>query len=42
MQDGAMVEEGNTADLWQSPGADYTRQLLEAIPRFEPAGKHPT
>ncbi len=38
MRDGVIVEQGTTADLWQTPQADYTRQLLDAIPRFEPHG----
>ena len=40
MFQGELVEEGTTGELWQNPKADYTRQLLEAIPRFgtAPAG----
>lgn len=38
MNDGKLVEEGTTEELWQSPKAAYTRQLLAAIPHFPSAG----
>jgi ABC-type microcin C transport system duplicated ATPase subunit YejF len=34
MHHGAVVEQGETGALWAAPQADYTRQLLSAIPRF--------
>jgi len=37
MQHGVVVEEGNTAGLLAAPAQDYTRRLLEAIPRRQPA-----
>lgn len=33
MHDGVAVESGRTDDILSKPAADYTRQLLEAIPR---------
>src|SRR5512138_870511 len=34
MKDGAKVEEGPVAELFASPRADYTRRLLDAVPRL--------
>ncbi|MBC2834293.1 ABC transporter ATP-binding protein [Paragemmobacter straminiformis] len=34
MKDGAMVEEATTADLFARPAAQYTRDLLAAVPRM--------
>ncbi|MFI6595121.1 ABC transporter ATP-binding protein [Nonomuraea sp. NPDC050536] len=33
MRQGRIVERGNTADLLREPAHDYTRALLEAVPR---------
>ncbi|KAF1046801.1 MAG: putative ABC transporter ATP-binding protein YejF [Herbaspirillum frisingense] len=37
MKQGAVVESGNTAAMLAAPAEDYTRTLLEAIPRRQPA-----
>jgi peptide/nickel transport system ATP-binding protein len=37
MQKGVCVEEGTTAELLRMPRHDYTRKLLSALPRREPA-----
>ncbi|MCW5232565.1 dipeptide ABC transporter ATP-binding protein [Verminephrobacter eiseniae] len=37
MQQGAVIEAGNTAALLAAPTQDYTRKLLAAIPRRQPA-----
>ena len=44
MKDGAYVEEGPVEDVFASPKTDYTRALLEAIPRLDRAdrGGRPT
>ncbi|ESY39367.1 ABC transporter ATP-binding protein [Mesorhizobium sp. RSR380A] len=34
MRDGRMVEEGTTSDIFVQPQADYTRELLAAVPRI--------
>jgi len=35
MKDGVIVEEGPTEDILHSPGQDYTRALLAAVPGQE-------
>ncbi len=35
MRDGAFVEEGTTADIFERPREDYTRMLLAAMPRLD-------
>ena len=37
MKQGEVVESGNTAAMLAAPAQDYTRKLLEAIPRRQPA-----
>ncbi len=39
MKDGAYVEAGPVADLFQRPQTDYTRALLAAIPRLDRADR---
>ncbi|MER8545578.1 ABC transporter ATP-binding protein [Mesorhizobium sp. M0684] len=34
MRDGRMVEQGRAADIFNRPQADYTRELLAAVPRI--------
>jgi len=34
MQKGRIVEEGSTEDIFYYPKADYTKELLEAIPKI--------
>ncbi|WP_027040147.1 ABC transporter ATP-binding protein [Mesorhizobium ciceri] len=34
MRHGRMIEEGRTADIFARPQADYTRELLAAVPRI--------
>jgi peptide/nickel transport system ATP-binding protein len=34
MRDGRMVEQGKAIDIFASPQADYTRELLAAVPRM--------
>ena len=34
MRDGRMVEQGTVADIFERPQADYTRELLAAVPRL--------
>jgi peptide/nickel transport system ATP-binding protein len=34
MRDGRMVEQGSTHDIFERPQADYTRELLAAVPRM--------
>ncbi|WP_027052866.1 ABC transporter ATP-binding protein [Mesorhizobium erdmanii] len=34
MRQGRMVEEGKTSDIFARPRADYTRELLAAVPRI--------
>jgi len=36
MRQGTVVEEGASKDLFTAPRAAYTRELLDAIPHFEP------
>lgn len=38
MRQGRIVEHGSCHDIFQAPSADYTRELLAAIPRFNPVG----
>jgi len=33
MQDGVIVEQGNTADIFANPQHNYTKRLLDAIPK---------
>ena len=35
MKDGAFVEQGTAEQVFTNPAADYTRRLLDAIPRLE-------
>jgi len=37
MQEGAVVEHGETAALFENPGHAYTRKLMEAVPGGAPA-----
>jgi len=37
MHDGQIVETGTVADVLDRPGADYTRQLLDDVPKFSAA-----
>lgn len=39
MQNGYLVEAGNTEDIFRNPGEEYTRQLIAAIPKIERGGK---
>jgi ABC-type dipeptide/oligopeptide/nickel transport system ATPase component len=39
MQKGKIVEEGSTKQVLYDPQADYTKQLMAAVPRLQPAGK---
>ncbi len=39
MKDGLYVEEGPAAQVFAAPKSDYTRALLEAIPRLEREGR---
>lgn len=34
MQKGRIVEEGNVEDIFYSPKSDYTKELLEAVPKI--------
>ncbi|MER8521766.1 MULTISPECIES: ABC transporter ATP-binding protein [unclassified Mesorhizobium] len=34
MRDGRMIEQGRAADIFNRPQADYTRELLAAVPRI--------
>jgi peptide/nickel transport system ATP-binding protein len=34
MKDGAVVESGDVAEVFRNPAQDYTRALLDAIPRL--------
>jgi oligopeptide/dipeptide ABC transporter ATP-binding protein len=38
MKDGAFVEQGTAAQVFGAPQADYTRRLLDAIPRLDGSG----
>ena len=43
MRHGRMVEEGRAAEIFARPKADYTRELLAAVPRIGTgAGRQPT
>lgn len=35
MHDGSMVETGRTEEIFRNPKEDYTRELVEAIPKLE-------
>nr|WP_246522964.1 ABC transporter ATP-binding protein [Neoroseomonas eburnea] len=37
LQQGRIIEEGDSRALFAAPCADYTRELLAAIPHFDPA-----
>ena len=37
LHDGAVVESGPSADVLLDPQADYTRQLVAAVPRLPPS-----
>jgi oligopeptide/dipeptide ABC transporter ATP-binding protein len=39
MKDGAYVEAGTAEQVFRSPATDYTRSLLEAIPRLDREGR---
>ncbi|MCJ0701532.1 ABC transporter ATP-binding protein, partial [Frigoribacterium faeni] len=39
MRDGVVVEQGRTADVLDSPRADYTRRLVAALPGGVPRGR---
>lgn len=39
MKDGKMVEIGNTKDVFDNPGEDYTKRLIEAVPSRKNARK---
>ena len=40
MRHGRMVEEGKAADIFARPQADYTRELLAAVPRIGAGVRH--
>ena len=40
MRNGEVCEDGSTEDLISRPSHPYTRQLLSAVPRIEPASRH--
>ena len=42
MRDGALVEQGTTDDVFRSPRAAYTRELLDAVPRMGERGEADT
>ncbi len=35
MKDGGLVEQGDVEDIFRNPRTDYTRDLLEAVPRLD-------
>jgi len=39
MQQGRVVEEGPTRDVFRAPRHEYTRLLLDSIPRLKPSGR---
>jgi peptide/nickel transport system ATP-binding protein len=41
MRDGAIVESGDVEDVFRNPRQEYTRALLDAIPRLSAGGKAP-
>jgi peptide/nickel transport system ATP-binding protein len=41
MKDGAIVESGDVEDVFRNPQQNYTRALLDAIPRLSAAGSTP-
>jgi peptide/nickel transport system ATP-binding protein len=40
MRNGEVCEQGSTEELISRPSHPYTRQLLSAVPRIEPASRH--
>ena len=36
LRQGKIVEEGDSDAIFRDPASDYTRQLIEAIPHFQP------
>jgi len=41
MRNGAVVEAGTAADVMSQPKHEYTRQLLDAVPKFSPGAHRP-
>ena len=39
LRHGRIVEEGRSDAIFAAPASDYTRQLIAAIPHFDPAGR---
>jgi peptide/nickel transport system ATP-binding protein len=39
LQNGKVVEAGDSRAVFAQPQADYTRTLLDAIPHFDPAAQ---
>ena len=39
MKDGAYVEAGTAEEVFRNPATDYTRSLLDAIPRLDREGR---
>jgi peptide/nickel transport system ATP-binding protein len=38
MRDGALVEMGSPDEIFDSPKEEYTKNLIDAIPRRKPHG----